>query len=98
MPADHLRLERRDGTLYVPGAGAPVLTICTPRIVRVSVGASLSAEASFVGPRTWAPVAFDVADREPARVSTGDLRIEVAPDPVRLTFAGATGEWLVREP
>ncbi|MET0851357.1 MAG: hypothetical protein ABW020_09535, partial [Candidatus Rokuibacteriota bacterium] len=98
MPAGHFRLERRDESLQLPGAGSPVLTVCTSRIVRVSVGASPPAEASFVGPRTWAPAAFDLADGEPARISTGDLRIEVASDPMRLTFAGATGEWLLREP
>jgi alpha-glucosidase (family GH31 glycosyl hydrolase) len=98
MPADHFRLERRDASVHLPGAASPVLTVCTPRIVRVSVGASPAAEASFVGPRTWAPAAFDLAGGQPAGISTSDLRVEVATDPVRLTFAGATGEWLLREP
>ncbi|HKQ67532.1 MAG TPA: hypothetical protein VJZ73_21105, partial [Methylomirabilota bacterium] len=97
------RFQRRDASLSFAGDAGPVtVTICSPRIVRVSFGASATAsgadEVSFVGPRAWAPTPFDVADGEPVRVSTRDLRLEVDTSPLRLTFADAAGAWLLREP
>jgi hypothetical protein len=48
--------------------------------------------------RAWAPTPFDVADGEPVRLSTRDLRLEIEASPLRLTFADAAGAWLLREP
>src|SRR5262249_13719119 len=50
------------------------------------------------GTRTWGPVAFESAGGEPMRVATSDLRLEVETRPLRLAFADAGGEWLLREP
>ena len=48
--------ERRGATLHFPGADVPVaVTVCSPRIVRVALGANATSETSFVAPRTWAP-------------------------------------------
>ena len=97
------RFQRRDGGLSFAGDAGPVtVTICSPRIVRVSFGASAIAsgadEVSFVGARAWAPTPFDVTDGEPVRVSTRDVRLEIDASPLRLTFADAAGGWLLREP
>ena len=64
----------------------------------MSLGAGESPAASFVGPRVWAPPPFEVVDGEPVRLATSDLRLEVETGPLRLTFADAAGEWLLREP
>src|SRR6266850_1543484 len=86
-----------DGRLrFTSEAGPLEVSVCTPRIVRVTLGAP--APLSFVEPRTWAPVAFESAGGEPVRVATRDLRVEVETRPLRLAFADAAGEWLLREP
>src|SRR6266850_916440 len=86
-----------DGRLrFTSEAGPLEVSVCTPRIVRVTLGAP--APLSFVEPRTWAPVAFASAGGEPVRVATRDLRVEVETRPLRLAFADAAGEWLLREP
>ncbi len=41
---------------------------------------------------------FEVAEGEPVRLATSDLRLEVETSPLRLTFADAGGAWLLREP
>src|SRR2546423_4818802 len=81
---------------FTSEAGPLEVSVCTPRIVRVTLGAP--AWLSFVEPRTWAPVAFESAGGEPVRVATRDLRVEVETRPLRLAFADAAGEWLLREP
>lgn len=82
---------------FTSEAGPLELSVCTSRIVRVTLGAP--APLSFVEPRTWAPVAFESAGGEPvSRVATRDLRIEAETRPLRLAFADAAGEWLLREP
>jgi alpha-D-xyloside xylohydrolase len=92
-------MPRQDASLRFAGAaGSVAVTICTSRIVRVSLGATQTSGASFVAPRTWASPPFEVADGEPVRIATSDLRLEVETNPLRLTFADAAGAWLVREP
>jgi alpha-glucosidase (family GH31 glycosyl hydrolase) len=91
--------QRQDGSLHFAGADGPVaVTPCSPRIVRVSLGENPTHEAAFAAPRAWAPASFQLSDDEPVRLTTSDLRLEIATDPLRLTFADAGGTWLVREP
>jgi alpha-glucosidase len=86
-----------DARLRFTSETGPVeVDVCTPRIVRVTFGEP--APLSFVEPRTWAPVAFETAGGGPARVATRDLRVEAETQPLRLAFADAAGEWLLREP
>src|SRR5262249_55305134 len=92
--------------IHVPDAGldfasadGPVkVTFCSSRIVRVTFGAGQAPGASFVAPRTWTPPPVQVADQDPVRLATSDLRLEVETSPLRLTFADAGGAWLLREP
>jgi alpha-glucosidase (family GH31 glycosyl hydrolase) len=53
---------------------------------------------SLAAPRDWPEVSFEVTGGEPARVVTSALRVEVATDPVRLSFADASGAALLHEP
>ena len=86
-----------DASLRFTSPAGPVeLTVCTSRIVRVTLGAP--SPLSFVGPRMWPPVPFERAGGEPARIATPDLRVEAETQPLRLSFAPAAGEWLLREP
>ena len=105
--SDASRSQRRDASLHFTGPTGPAtITVCTPRIVRVGVGADHIAnqranrphDASFVGARAWPPTVFEVAEGEPVRLATSDLRLEVETSPLRLTFADAGGAWLLREP
>jgi len=85
--------------LHFPGADVPVaVTVCSPRIVRVALGANATSETSFVAPRTWAPTPFDATDGEVVRMTTSDLQLACETKPLRLTFADAAGGWLLREP
>jgi len=82
---------------FTTEAGPLEISICTPRIVRVTLGAP--AALSFVEPRTWAPVAFETAGGEPVRrLATRDLSVDIEARPLRLAFADAAGAWLLREP
>ena len=94
------RFERSGSTVRFDNAGSPVtVTVCTSRIVRVELSDERDvAGPSYVGPRSWAGAPFEVLDGERMRLSTADLRIEAATDPVRLTFLDASGDWLLREP
>ena len=95
MSAD--RFEQRGAGLHFSEAAGPVeITVCSPRIVRVTLGPP--PPASLVGPRAWASTPFDIIEGEPVRVATSDLQLEVETRPLRLTFAGPAGEWLLREP
>src|SRR5215831_15539612 len=92
-------LRIRDAGLELAGASGPVaITFCSPRIVRVSFGEPRPSAASFVAPRTFAPSSVEVAEGEPVRLGTSALRLEVATEPLRLTFADGAGTWLLREP
>ena len=94
------RFERSGSTVRFDNAGSPVtVTVCTSRIVRVELENERDvAGPSYVGPRSWASSPFDVLGDERVRLSTADLRVEAATDPVRLTFLDASGDWLLREP
>jgi len=86
-----------DASLRFRSEAGPVeIALCTSRIVRVTLGAP--APQSFVGPRTWAPVAFESAGGEPVRLATRDVTVEAATRPLRLAFGDTAGEWLLREP
>jgi alpha-glucosidase len=92
------RIERRDATLHLAGGSEPIsVTVVSPRIVRVSFAKSASPTISYVAPRAWTPPSFDLTDGASVRLATGDLRVEVQPDPFRLTFADASGAWVLRE-
>src|SRR5437879_12046046 len=101
--SDHIarsRLARSGSTVRCDHGASPVtLTVCTSRIVRVELADERDAAGpSYVGPRSWAAVPFEIIDGERVRLSTGDLRVEAATSPVRLTFLDAAGAWLLREP
>jgi alpha-glucosidase (family GH31 glycosyl hydrolase) len=87
-------------TVRLDHGGAPVaVTACTSRIVRVELADERDAAGpSYVGPRSWAGAPFEIRDGERVRLSTGDLQVEAATNPVRLTFLDAAGTWLLREP
>ena len=89
---------RHAGLALAGGSGPVAVTFCSPRIVRVSVGEAQPSAVSFVAPRTWTPPRVEVTDGEPVRLGTSVLRLEVATDPLRLTFADGGGTWLLREP
>src|SRR5262244_89249 len=92
-------LRIRDAGLELAGGSGPVaVTFCSPRIVRVSFGEHRPPAASFVAPRTFTPPTVEVIEGEPVRLGTSALRLEVATDPLRLTFADGGGTWLLREP
>src|SRR5262249_9790057 len=67
-------------------------------IVRVQLGPDDAAAPSYVEPRRWAPVSLERTVGEPLRLSTGDMSVEIAGRPPRLTFLDAAGAWLLREP
>ncbi|PYM70619.1 MAG: hypothetical protein DME10_19315 [Candidatus Rokuibacteriota bacterium] len=101
--SDHIvpsRFARSGSTVRFDHGASPVtLTVCTSRIVRVELADERDAAGpSYVGPRSWAAVPFEIIDGERVRLSTGDLRVEAATSPVRLTFLDAAGAWLLREP
>src|SRR5713226_1021229 len=93
------RFTRSVSTVRFDHGASPVtVTVCTSRIVRVELADERDAAGpSYVGPRSWAAVPFEVIDGERVRLSTGDLRVEAATSPVRLTFLDAAGAWLLRE-
>src|SRR5438445_4561931 len=101
--SDHIvpsRFARSGSTVRFDHGASPVtLTVCTSRIVRVELADERDAAGpSHFGPRGWAAVPFGIIDGERVRLSTGDLRVEAATSPVRLTFLDAAGAWLLREP
>ena len=93
------RFERRDATLGFSSAAGPIaVTVCSPRIVRVALGASQAPEISYVVPRSWAPTPFEITEGEVVRLATSDLQLDVETEPLRLTFGDPAGAWLLREP
>jgi alpha-glucosidase (family GH31 glycosyl hydrolase) len=91
----------QDGSTFRFGEGTSQVsvTICTPRIVRIELGADrLGAGPSYVGPRDWPAVPLCVDASEPVRVATADLRVEVSTAPLRLAFLDAAGTMLLGEP
>ncbi|HEV8586453.1 MAG TPA: TIM-barrel domain-containing protein, partial [Methylomirabilota bacterium] len=65
-------------------------------MVRVTLGPP--PDLSYVAARTWASAPSEVTEGEPVPLATSDLRLEIETRPLRLTFANAAGEWLLREP
>ena len=94
------RFERDGSTLRFGRAGSrTAVSICSPRIIRVDLEVEGQVPGpSHLEPRAWAATRFDALDGEPLRLSTGDLTIEVATDPVRLAFLDAAGARLLHEP
>jgi alpha-glucosidase len=93
------RFERRGATLGFSSAAGPIgVTVCSPRIVRVTLGASRAPEISYVAPRSWAPASFEITEGEVVRLATSDLQLDVETEPLRLTFGDPAGAWLLREP
>ena len=98
-----MRVERRDTGLRFGLARSSVeVTVCSARIVRVSVaereGSNPEHAVSYVEPRAWSPPPIEITEGPPARLATSDLRLEVGTDPFGLIFTDAAGEWLLREP
>jgi alpha-glucosidase len=98
MPAS--RFAREGSTLRFGRAGSRVaISICSPRIVRVELAdAGAAAGLSHLESRAWPASAFEIVEGEPCRLSTADVTIEVATDPVRLAFLDAAGARLLHEP
>jgi alpha-glucosidase len=93
------RFARRDASVHFDTASGPiVVTVCSPRIVRVVFGASQLPERPLVVPRSWEPAPFEVTDGEVVRLATSDLRLAMETPVLRLAFADASGAWLLREP
>jgi alpha-glucosidase (family GH31 glycosyl hydrolase) len=74
------------------------LSVLSPRIARVRLGPDDTSAPSYVAPRQWSPVSVETRNAEPLRLTTGELSIEIAGRPQRLTFLDASGAWLLREP
>src|SRR6266849_5285518 len=87
------RFARSGSTVRFDHGGSPVaVTVCTSRIVRVELADERDAVGpSYVGPRSWAAVPFEIMDGEHVRLSTGDLHVEAATSPLRLTFLDTAG-------
>ena len=94
------RFERDGSTLRFGRAGArTAVSVCSPRIIRVDLEVEGQVPGpSHLEPRTWTAPRFDAIDGEPLRLSTADLTVEVATDPVRLAFLDAAGARLLHEP
>jgi alpha-glucosidase len=94
------RVERYGATVRLSGEGGPItITVCRPGILRVALAeGGRSTTPSLVEPRAWPATPFEVVDGEPPRLVTTAARVDVAPGPLRLSLAGAAGEWLLREP
>ena len=101
------RFERDGSTLRFGQAGSrtavagsrTAVSICSSRIIRVALEVEgQAAGPSHLEPRAWAGTRFEALDGEPLRLSTADLTIEVATDPVRLAFLDSTGARLLHEP
>ena len=80
-----MALIARDGsTLRFDGDdGAVSVTLCSPRIVRVELESDARSGPSHVVPRDWPPPSFEVSGDDLVRVTTSDLRIDVASAPTR---------------
>jgi len=92
---------QRDGSTvrFGPAGTRVAVTACSRRIVRVELEIEgQPPAASYLEPRTWPAVPIEVTDGDPVRLSTGDLTVEVATDPVRVSLLDASGAWLLREP
>ena len=89
--------ERDGSTLRFGQAGSrTAVSICSPRIIRVDLEVEgQAAGPSHLEPRAWADTRFEALDGEPLRLSTADLTIEVATDPVRLAFLDSAGARLM---
>ncbi|HTG09753.1 MAG TPA: TIM-barrel domain-containing protein, partial [Candidatus Eisenbacteria bacterium] len=94
------RFERDGSTLRFGRAGArTAVSVCSPRIIRVDREVEGQVPGpSHLEPRTWTAPRFDAIDGEPLRLSTADLTVEVATDPVRLAFLDTAGARLLHEP
>ena len=76
-----------------------VVTVCSPRIVRVEVVDERHAGGpSYVADRSWPATQFEIVTRDTLRLTTTALGVEVATTPLRLAFLDSVGEWLLREP
>jgi len=76
-----------------------VVTVCSPRIVRVEVvDERHAAGPSYVADRSWPATQFEIVTRDTLRLATTALGVEVATTPLRLAFLDSAGEWLLREP
>jgi alpha-glucosidase len=95
-----MRFERHGTTLrFADDGGAVLITVCRPGIVRVELARDGRPQGpSLVERRDWPEPLFEVTEDEPTRLTTSALQLAVEGAPLRLSFAGPTGAWLLREP
>lgn len=93
------RVEVSGATLRLAvGTTRLTVTVCSPRILRIErLEAGQTPGPSYVEPRDWPATPIEVVDGDPVRLTTTDLRVEVATAPPRLTFLDASGSWMLRE-
>jgi alpha-glucosidase (family GH31 glycosyl hydrolase) len=95
-----MRFERHATTLrFAAEGGAVLITVCRPGILRLELARDGRPPGpSLVERRDWPEPRFEVADGEPARLTTSALQLALEGTPPRLAFADPTGAWLLREP
>lgn len=95
-----MAFERDGSTVRFGNAGSTTaVTICSPRIIRVDLDVpGQVAGPSHVESREWPGAPFDLVAGEPLRLATTHLAIDVATDPVRLSFRDPGGDRLLHEP
>ena len=100
QPGRSVRCEREGAAFSFGSAGSRItVSVCSPRIVRVELEVDGDETGpSYVGSRDWPATHVEVIDGEPVRLSTTDLSVDVATDPVRVTLLDGAGSWLLREP
>ena len=90
---------REGATLRLAGDGGTlVVTVCTPRILRVELDDGVEPRPSFVPVREWPTAPFEIGGEAPIRLTTSALNLDVTTSPPRLTLLDAAGAWLLREP
>jgi len=78
---------REGATLRLAGDGGTlVVTVCTPRIVRLEIDDGAGPRPSFVPPREWPMAPFEIDGEAPIRLTTSALSLDVATSPSRLTL------------
>ena len=95
-----MAFERDGSTVRFGNAGSTTaVTICSPRIIRVDLDVpGQIAGPSHVESREWPAAPFELVGGEPLRLATTHLAIDVASDPVRLSFQDPRGDRLLYEP
>jgi hypothetical protein len=84
---------------FANAGSTTAVTICSPRISRVDLDVpGQIAGPSHVESREWPAAPFELVAGDPLRLATTHLAINVASDPVRLSFQDPRGDRLLYEP